>query len=144
MTAPYTYIVRFDIAPLWVADGFILSDQIAKEMITASLPYACEDSELAAQVLGAPNPARIEDEQGYRPGAIAKSILAASPEAYKDFGENSVLGAVIDAIELIDSVAFVRDENDNSREVLQKLHTALEKLNGNHPISDIEWQEAEA
>ncbi|EGP2852964.1 hypothetical protein IYQ62_003029 [Salmonella enterica] len=144
MTAPYTFIVRFDIAPLWIADGFILSDQIAKDMLAASLPYACEDSELAAQVLGAPNPARIEDEQGYRPGAIAKSILAASPEAYKDFGENSVLGAVIDAIELIDSVAFVRNENDNSREVLQKLHTALEKLNGNYPISDIEWQEAEA
>ncbi|WP_368894480.1 hypothetical protein [Kluyvera ascorbata] len=142
MTTPYTYIVRFDIAPVWVADGFILDDQTAKDMLSNCLDCACEETELAARVLVAPNPARIEDEQGYRPGAIVKNIISGCPEAYQNLGEHTVASAVIDAIELIDSVAFVRDENDNSREVLEKLLSALQTLTGNSPISDIVWVEA--
>lgn len=87
----------------------------------------------------APNPARIEDEQEYRPGAIAKSIAEGAPEAYENFGANTIASALIDAIELLDSVAFVRDENDNSREVLAKLYEALGKVNGSLPISEIQW-----
>ncbi|WP_336983955.1 MULTISPECIES: hypothetical protein [unclassified Cedecea] len=142
--SPYTYIVRFDIAPLWIADGFILSDETALAMLAERLDYACDATELAAQVLVAPNPSRIEDEQGYRHGAIAKSIEEGAPEAYENFGENTIASALIDAIELLDSVAFVRDENDNSRDVLSKLLEALGKVNGSLPISDIHWLDAEA
>ncbi|EPC4020290.1 hypothetical protein ACRZPD_000265 [Enterobacter kobei] len=136
---PYTYVVRFDIAPLWIADGFILSDETALAMLAECLDYACDATELAARVLVAPNSARIEDEQEYRPGAIAKSIEEGAPEAYENFGENTIASALIDAIELLDSVAFVRDENDNSREVLAKLYEALGKVNGSLPISEIQW-----
>lgn len=141
---PYTYVVRFDIAPLWVADGFILSDETALAMLAERLDYACDATELAARVLVAPTSARIEDEQGYRHGAIAKSIEDGAPEAYENFGENTIVSALIDAIELLDSVAFVRDENDNSREVLSKLFEALGKVNGSLPISDIQWLDVEA
>ena len=140
---PFTYIVRFDIAPLWVADGFVMNDEVALDMLANHLPYACQEWELAAKVLCAPSPARIEDTQGFKPGSISKVIMQGAPEAYKDFGENTVTSAIIDAIQLIDSVAYVREKGDNSRDVLAKLLIALGKMTGSTPISDIEWMEAE-
>lgn len=53
-TAPYSWIVRFDVAPEWVADGFVFSDQRALEMLGADLSSACMSTELAAAVLAAP------------------------------------------------------------------------------------------
>lgn len=134
---PFTYIVRFDIAPLWTADGFILDDQAANNMLNETLVYACSVSELAAKVLVSPEVSRIADAQGYKRSVIEDKIKAKSPLAYAD---SSVMTAIIEAIELIDSVAFVREETDNSSEVLTKLRKARDLMNGTEPVSDIEWQ----
>ena len=134
---PFTYIVRFDIAPVWTADGFILDDQAANNMLNETLGYACSVTELAAKVLVSPEVTRIADAQGYKRGVIEDEVKAKSPLAYAD---SSVLTTIIEAIELIDSVAFVREETDNSGDVLAKLRKARDLLNGTEPVSGIEWQ----
>ena len=134
---PFTYIVRFDIAPVWAADGFILDDQAANNMLNETLDYACSVTELASKVLVSPQVSRIADAQGYKRGVIEDEVKARSPLAYAD---SSVLTTIIEAIELIDSVAFVREETDNSGDVLAKLRKARDLLNGTEPVSAIQWQ----
>lgn len=140
MTQPFTWIVRLDVAPEWVADGFALSDQRALAMLGKDLDCACPDTELAASVLVAPNAERIAREQGYGPvhphtaGVIA-SLLAGAPRAQT--GDAVIEGALVDAIKLLDSVAFVSHENDNTGGVLSKLRDALALVQGTEPISTI-------
>lgn len=134
---PFTYIVRFDIAPAWTADGFVMDDEAANNMLSETLGYACSVTELAAKVLVSPEVSRIADAQGYKSGEIEDEVKANSPLAYSD---SSVLTTIIEAIELIDSVAFVREETDNSGDVLAKLRNARDLLNGTEPVSAIEWQ----
>jgi len=149
---PYTWVVRFDVAPLWVADGFTLSDERALEMLGADLSSANMSFELAARVLSAPSPLRIAREQGYgeqhpEAGKFAREIIDGAPHAYTYFKGvkhiDSVERAVNAAIDLLDSVAFVRDENDNTADVLAALRSARSMLRGDSPISDIDWQPAE-
>lgn len=148
---PYAWVVRFDVAPLWVADGFTLSDDRALEMLGREVGHACMGSELAARVLAAPPPLKIAREQGYgtRGHAVdqaARIIVSGTPHAFVHRSESASKGtldrAITDAIELIDSVAFVRDEGDNSASVLSALRKARGVLRGEEPISDIEWAEA--
>lgn len=137
---PYTYIVRLDIAPIWVADGFILSDEIALQMLSERLECACMDTELAAQVIAAPDCNRIEAIQGYKNGAISEQIVSQSPKAYQ---KHSLLASLNEAIELLDSVAFVREESDNTADVLCRLKQSRELLMGVVPISDICWEDVQ-
>ena len=37
---PYSWVVRFDVAPQWVADGFIMTDTTALEMLSDVINYA--------------------------------------------------------------------------------------------------------
>ncbi|EOF5934504.1 hypothetical protein ACK1D7_004479 [Salmonella enterica] len=138
---PFTYIVRFDVAPLWTADGFILSDHTAQEMLSTRLDFACSESEIAACVLSAPETSRIENEQGYPVGKLHDEIVQDSPVAYSD---HTIVKSITDAIELLDGVAFVRDDADNTADVLEKLRRSRDLLTGSAAISNIVWQEAEA
>ena len=61
---PYSWVVRFYVAPQWVADGFIMTDNTALEMLSDVINYA-NDHELAALVISAPDAERISEEQGY-------------------------------------------------------------------------------
>lgn len=140
---PYTYIVRYDIAPIWTADGFILNDLTAFDMLSNKLSFADVNNELAARVLVAPSTARLESEQGYKQGDLEKNIIKESPDAYDESGENIIVTTLVDAIELLDSVAFVRDEDDNTKEILEKLKVVLAKLTGAREISNIEWSSAD-
>lgn len=140
---PYTYIVRYDVAPIWTADGFILNDLTAFDMLSNRLSFADVNNELAASVLVAPSIARLESEQGYKLGGLGKDIIKESPDAYEESGDNMIVTTLVDAIELIDSVAFVRDENDNSQEIIEKLKVVLAKLTGESEISDIQWSSAD-
>lgn len=47
---PYTWIVRFDVAPEWVADGFNLTDERALLLllVTCDMPTAAASSQRAS------------------------------------------------------------------------------------------------
>lgn len=83
---PFTWIVRFDVAPEWVADGFSLCDERALEMLSRETS-GCMSTELAARVIAAPAPGRIVAEQGYpkqgaRTAAEIQSLVSGAPHAY--------------------------------------------------------------
>lgn len=148
-TKPFAWIVRFDVAPEWVADGFNLSDERALTMLGRTLGMACMSTELAARVLAAPSALRIVREQGYtkehpQAGKEVAGVLDGAPYAYADVKKRSdavtLDKAISDAIKLLDSVAFVRNEKDNTGAVLSQLRDARAMLRGDDPISDIEWQ----
>lgn len=141
-TQPYTWIVRFDVAPLWVADGFALDDGRALEMLGTDLSGACMSSEVAATVIVAPDPMRIAGEQGYdqahpHVGGVVAELKSGTPNA------TLMQKALADAIQLLGSVAYVAHENDNTEAVLSQLRDAMALVNGASAISTIEWQPVE-
>jgi hypothetical protein len=64
----YEWTVRFRVHKSWVADGFNLDDERAKEMLAHDLQFAY-GHELDAKVMAAPDPERIAKEQGYKSAA---------------------------------------------------------------------------
>src|SRR5690606_4229145 len=117
---------------LWVQDGFTLTDERLLEMLSRET-CGCMSTELAARVLAAPSPLRIAKEQGYGPKTQGSDteilmIMGGAPHAYaamqKQFKGVTLDKAITDAIKLLDSVAFVRDEKDNTQEVLANLRAA--------------------
>lgn len=140
MIKPYTFIVRLDVAPLWMADGFCMTDADALEMLAKMLPHACQDTELAAQVLVAPDVGRISKEQGFGVYTSERQqhdhhdqLRERSPVAYdeKD-GIVPVLTRLQGMFERQGLPGFAGD-----------LGAIIDKLTGVDAISDIEWQEAE-
>ncbi|MBC2622112.1 hypothetical protein [Citrobacter cronae] len=128
---PYSWVVRFDVAPQWVADGFIMTDTTALEMLSDVINYA-NDHELAASVISAPGAERITEEQGYLPSnnaELMRQVLTGSPQAYaKASVENTLLKAI----------AALEQTQDN-KQIVKELHSSLALLTGKKPISDIIW-----
>lgn len=60
------WTVEVEVEQSWVADGFVLTDERAKEMLAKALPFA-HNSELGARVLTAPPAEKIAKLQGYNP-----------------------------------------------------------------------------
>lgn len=60
----YKWVVEIEIDPLWVADGFDLTDARAHSILRGELPYA-HSGEITTKVLSAPDPKQIRCEQGY-------------------------------------------------------------------------------
>jgi hypothetical protein len=58
----YYWTVRVGVHPRWVADGFQLTDERAKDWVAEDLGYAYEH-EVSAAVVEAPDPAAIRAEQ---------------------------------------------------------------------------------
>lgn len=58
------YTVEFSIDDSWIADGFDLTDERAKEMLARNLPYAF-NHELNAKVIKAPDALKVAKLQGY-------------------------------------------------------------------------------
>lgn len=140
---PFSWTLRVDVAPVWVADGFTLSDERLLQMLGTELSSACMSTELAASVIAAPCPVRIVTEQGYtdqHPGtdAAIAEILAGTPRATPSAGV--LERSLTNAIKLLDTVAFVSHEGDNTAVVLAELHEALALIRGESPISSIHWQ----
>lgn len=59
----YYWTVRFGVHPLWVADGFEMTNIRALGMLAQGLSLARVDSELFAEVIDAPAPGAIRAEQ---------------------------------------------------------------------------------
>lgn len=119
---PFTWVVRFTVAPLWVADGFSISDERAEEILRRALQCATE-GEYSACVLEAPSALHIARVQGYVPrhpaaGKAARELM----QGVKNSGQ--IHAALIAARRLLDSVAFVANEGDTAP-VLEKIDAAL-------------------
>lgn len=59
----YTWTVQITIDPVWVADGFNITNERAHDIIAHALPHA-NGHEFSAKVLSAPDPMQIKCEQG--------------------------------------------------------------------------------
>lgn len=128
---PYSWVVRFDVAPQWVADGFIMTDTTALEMLSDVINYA-NDHELAALVISAPDAERISEEQGYlasNNAELMRQVLIGSPQAYAKASVSNTLLKAITALE----------QTQDNKQVVKELHSSLALLTGNKPISDIIW-----
>jgi hypothetical protein len=124
----YRWVVAFNVADTWVADGFDMSDARAEAMISREIGSAYK-WETSASVIAAPSPIKVVREQGYSAkhagaGAEVKRVQEGTPNAGK------LDQALVKAIELLDSVAFVREEGDNTQEVLAMLRDSLTLIRG--------------
>ena len=120
----YTWIVKFSVDATWVADGFSLSDDRAHSMLAHEVGGAY-NHELKATVLHAPSPLHIVRQQGYgkdTPGVkkVIDELINGAPAAKSA----PIYNALVAARQLIDSVAFVKQEGDKES-VLRKLDAAL-------------------
>lgn len=61
----YKWTVEFEVTDDWVAGGFEITSENAKEMLFSLLPRA-DDYEIDARVIQAPRPEEIAKEQGYQ------------------------------------------------------------------------------
>lgn len=61
---PYKWVVEIDVAPIWVADGFDLTNDRLRRMLARELPHARGD-EIVGSVLASPDPQQIRCEQGH-------------------------------------------------------------------------------
>lgn len=144
MDQRYTWIVRFDVAPLWVADGFVMDDSIARDMLSDRLNFARPDIELQACVLAAPSAQAIAREQGYGPKHVrakefVRQVRDGAHLAYQGLADGQTIeGALQGAVNLLNSVAFVRDEGDNTGAVLSQLRDALALIRGDDALPERE------
>lgn len=107
---PFSWVVRFTVAPAWIQDGFTLTNERARDMLASEVSSAHGD-EIEAVVLEAPSALQICRMQGYHAkhvesGKVVRGIIAATPNA------GNIHRALIAARRLLDSVAFVADEGD--------------------------------
>jgi len=128
MEKRYTWIVRFDVVPEWVADGFVIDDARANDMLATALPMAAEQHEIRAAVIAAPYARDIAGEQGYkldtiRARSLCDDIRSAAPLAYR-----SALDRVLwCAIGYISTAGM---PSDARKEVLAELNAALSLIRG--------------
>ena len=76
----YTWTVEFQVNAVWVADGYNLTAERAKEMLAADLRDAFEH-EIAARIISAPHPAAILAERGHTPPFSPSALASVSPES---------------------------------------------------------------
>lgn len=119
---PFSWCVRFTVAPLWIQDGFTIDNDRALSMLAHAVGAGSAD-ELQARVIEAPSALQIARMQGYGPqhpqsGRIVREILAGHGET------GQVRRALIMALDLLDSVAFVANEGDTNAPI-DAIHDAL-------------------
>jgi hypothetical protein len=73
----FKWTVEFEVDESWVANGFDLTDERAKDMIESELPYSY-GHETKAKVIKAPLPAQILVVQGYSPKEALKMTKPAA------------------------------------------------------------------
>ncbi len=123
--APFTWIVKFTVHPMWVQDGFYLSDERALSMLEEELGHASSD-ELAAEVLEAPSPLQICRMQGYdakhaEAGRVVREIKDSTPNA------GVVREALIKSRDFVNSVALTSGD-DGKAQILTQIYAALQAI----------------
>lgn len=143
---PFSWLVRLDVAPIWVADGFFLDNQGALDMLAEHLSYADVNVELGAVVVAAPDPRRIVNTMGWESNVAKEAeIRAGSPLAYPESGKQSsnIASTLIDAIALIGDPALGGVDAERRATMLTHLRSALALVDGTQSIVDFEWQNIE-
>ena len=79
--AKFKWTVEFEVDEVWVADGFIMTNQRALDMLAADLGWADIGSELSAKVILHPDLDSVAKCQGYKD---AKHMLRDYPQLQKD------------------------------------------------------------
>lgn len=111
--APFTWVVSFTVAPLWIQDGFTISNERAAGMLDQALGGCASADEYSAKVLEAPSAAAIMSMQGYGPTDPRRAKVGA--EIIAGMGDAGVIRmALRKARKLIDSVAYVAKEGDKA------------------------------
>ncbi|MEI9747420.1 MULTISPECIES: hypothetical protein [Morganellaceae] len=143
---PFSWLIRLDVAPLWVADGFCMNNQTALDMLANQLPYADMSFELGAAVIAGPDPRRIVNENGWESNQAEEvKIRAESPFAYPE-NENQgtdLVSTLTDAIAYIDSVEAGSAGHTDKSAVIARLRSALALVDSSESIVNFEWQPAE-
>jgi hypothetical protein len=123
---PFSWTVRFTVAPIWIQDGYTICNERALQMLARSVGAGSAD-ELQAVVLEAPSPLELARMQGYGPQHSHAAKVVRDIKA----GHGDDLGAIRNALmksrDLLSSVAFVTKEGDTS-EILQDIERAIELL----------------
>lgn len=135
MEKRYTWIVRFDVAPEWVADGFYISDARANDMLATALPVAAEQHEIRAAVIAAPYEGDIAREQGYvrcmpNTQMIMHEIRDASPIAY----DACIVRSISRAIDFMSAYRVRRMEIRD--ECIRELTEVLNLISGASDLPD--------
>ncbi len=65
MADKYEWVVRIKVDPVWVADGFNLTDDRMQRIMEHAMPYAYSH-EIECEVLESPTDESIAAEQGYK------------------------------------------------------------------------------
>ena len=60
----FTWTVKFIVDETWVADGFELTEELAKDMIQNQIPYSFEE-ETSIKIIETPKHSDILKAQGY-------------------------------------------------------------------------------
>ena len=60
----FTWTVKFTVDETWVADGFELTEELAKDMIQNQIPYSFEE-ETSIKIIKTPKRSDILKAQGY-------------------------------------------------------------------------------
>jgi hypothetical protein len=105
--AKLKWVVEFSVDETWVADGFDLTDERAKEMLARDLSYAY-GHELDARLLQAPLPLTVAKLQGY-PDSVEVDRVRKNEQLHKPF---DLRGLFVEALAKLDSVAFLSKEGD--------------------------------
>lgn len=61
----YKWTVEITVDPIWVADGFNLTEDRLLDILQQELGFVCSH-EVGGKVLKAPDPKQIRAEQGYK------------------------------------------------------------------------------
>lgn len=138
MDKRHTWIVRFDVCPEWVADGFAIDDERANDMLQIALPMAAEQHEIRAAVLCAPCPYDIAKAQGYgrtsaSAFARADELRSAAPLGVHEHPFN-VDCAISRAIDLLQSVHTKVASEDKRSASLAELRLALAMIRGDEDL----------
>lgn len=81
--AKFKWTVEFEVDEIWVADGFVMTDERALEMLATDLGWASE-SELGAKVIKHPDMNKVAVAQGYRDKT---AMLADDPQLAEALGK---------------------------------------------------------
>ncbi len=134
---PFTFIIRFDVAPWLIADGISMSDASAL-LMAGSMLIDATDEDLAVSVLSAPSPERILVEQDFTPAhryfdSNRSEIIKGSPLAYSD---ENIANTVTSAINLLSD-----PRDGHIATAIEKLRFVQRILSGDEPISNNAWEQ---
>lgn len=135
--APFTWIVRLDVHPMWVADGGTITDLDALDMLSTHFGNACMNTELAACVLAGPSATRIAHEQGYN--GTSELHINARRSLDADLSREAPIAYSRDRVSLLSAVRYIRfvSLETGRKDLAAQAQQVIRALNGRDAIGDL-------